>query len=218
MLGGLSHMRSVWHARALPAKRVLVINGHPDPGPARYCAALCAAYAEGAQSSGYKTQCLDVGAVTVPGAESGRPSWLRNEAAEVVERIWQADRLFIAFPMWLGGPPPALQLILEEFTRWQAAEAEQSGEPVEAKVAHIVVTASFPSLFYRARRGAPAAGAWAASLAGLRITEAILIGSMESISLEDRKRWLIEVRRLGSSLLRCVPRKAALRCSKHSSA
>jgi putative NADPH-quinone reductase len=196
---------------------VLVINGHPDPGPERYCAALCAAYAEGAQASGCKAQRLDVGAVTVPGAESGRPSWLHNEAAEVVERIWQADRLFIAFPMWLGGPPPALQLILEEFTRWQDCEAEQSGEPVLAKVAHIAVTVSFPSLFYRARRGAPA-GEWAASLTGLSITEALLIGSMESISLEDRKRWLIEVRHLGSSFLGCVPGKAALRCSKHSSA
>ena len=217
MLGGLSHLRSLWHAHPLPAKRVLVINGHPDPGPARYCATLCAAYAEGAQSSGCKTQRLDVGAMTVPGAESGHPSWLHNEAAEVVERIWKADRLFIAFPMWLGGPPPALQFILEEFTRWQNREAEQTGEQVEAKVTHIVVTASFPSLFYRARHDAPA-GAWAASLAGLRITEAILIGSMESISLEDRKRWLIEVRRLGSTLLGCVPRKAALLCSRHSSA
>jgi putative NADPH-quinone reductase len=214
MFGELAHMRLPWHSHPLPVKRVLVINGHPDPGPERYCAALCAAYAEGAQASGCITQRLDVGAVTVPGAESGRPSWRRNGAAEIVERIWQADRLFIAFPMWLGGPPPALQLILEEFTRWQDAEAEHSGEPVEAKDAHIVVTASFPSLFYRARRGAPA-GEWEASLSGLRIAQAILIGSMETTSLEDRKRWLIEVRHLGSSLLGCVPGKAVLRCSRH---
>ncbi len=207
MFGGRYHRR-------LPAQRVLVINGHPDPGPERYCAALCTAYAEGAQASGYKTQRLDIGAVAVPGAESGRPSWQRNEVAEIVERIWQADRLFIAFPMWLGGSPPALQLILEEFARWQNREAEQSGEPVAAKVAHIVATASFPSLFYRAP-GTPA-GAWTASLAGLRITEAILIGSMESISLEDRKRRLSDVRQLGATRVGCVPGKAALRCSKHS--
>jgi len=69
----------------------------------------------------------------------------------------------------------------------------------------------------RARRGAPAAE-WAAPLSGLHVAQSILIGSMESISLEDRTRWLIEVRRLGSTLLGCVPRKAALRCSKHSSA
>ena len=213
MLSGLSHMCSAWRGHPGPVNRVLVINGHPDPGPGRYCAALCAAYAAGAQASGCKMHRLEVGAVTTPGTESGRPSWLGSEVAEVVERIWKADRLFIAFPMWLGGPPPALLLVLDEFTRWQDSEAERTGERVAVKEAHIVVTASFPSLFYRARRGAPAAE-WAAPLSGLHVAQSILIGSMDLISLEERKRWLIEVGRLGSTLLGYGPRKAALRCSR----
>lgn len=198
MFGALSHLSSASRAHALPTKRVLVVNGHPDPGAGRYCAALCAAYAEGAKSSGYATQRLDVGAVTLPGAESGRPSWLRNEAAEVLERLWLADRFFIAFPMWLGGPPPALQLILEEFTRWQEAEAAQLGEPIEVKEAHVIVTANFPGLVYRTSRGAPI-GEWATALAGLCVAQAIVIGNMETISQADRSRWLNEARRLGTS-------------------
>jgi putative NADPH-quinone reductase len=209
MFGALSHLSSALRAPHLPAKRVLVVNGHPDPGAGRYCAALCAAYAEGAQSSGYATQRLDVGAVTLPGAESGRPFWLRNDAAEVLERLWLADRLFIAFPMWLGGPPPALQLILEEFTRWQKAEAAQLGEPIEVKEAHVVVTANFPGLIYRTSRGA-SVGAWATALAGLHVAQHILIGSMGSNSPEERIRWLSEVRRLGGSRLSCVAERMAL--------
>jgi putative NADPH-quinone reductase len=213
MFGRLSHRRSLLRVHAAPVKRLLIINGQCDAGPGRYCAALCAAYAEGARSSGYKTERLDVGAVTRAGAESGNPSWRQYRDSESVERLWMADRLFIAFPMWLGGPPPALRLILEEFARWQTSEAEQFGEPVVAKDVHIVVTADFPGLVYRTNLGIPV-GEWAAALSGLRVTESILIGNMESLSPKDRDRWLIEVRRLGSTLLGCVPGKAALGCSR----
>lgn len=210
MFAALSHLRWAWHAPPLLGKRVLVINGHPDPGPGRYCGALCAAYAEGARSSGWKTQRLDVGEVTTAAAESGHPSWLRNQAAEVLERLWLADRVFIAFPMWLGGPPPALQRILEEFKRWQDGEAEQLGEPRQLKKADIVVTAYYPGVVYRTNLGVPS-GLWFTALSSLDIANTILIGSVESISREDRNRWLIEVRRLGSSFRGYVPGKAISR-------
>lgn len=207
MFGALSHLRSALRAR--PAIRVLVVNGHPDPGAGRYCAALCAAYTEGAQSSGYLTQRLDVGALTRPDAESD--AWLRNESGEVLERLWLADRLFIAFPMWLGGPPPALRFILEAFARWRETKAAQPGEPV--KDAHLVVTASLPGLVYRTNRGDPV-GEWARSVPGRHIAQAILIGSVETMTREDRSRWLSTVRRLGSSHFGCVPGRAVLGCSR----
>lgn len=197
MFGALSHLSSSLRA----VKRVLVMNGHPDPAAGRYCAALCTAYAEGAQSSGYATQRLDVGAL--PRTER----WLRNDAAEILERLWLADRLFITFPMWLGGPPPALRLILEEFSRWHESAAARLGEP--AKEAHVVVTASLPGFVYRTNRGDPI-GEWARSVPGRRIVQTILIGSVETITREDRSRWLSTVRRLGSSRFGCARRRMAL--------
>lgn len=205
MFGALSHLSTA--LRAPPAKRVLVVNGHPDPDARRFCAAVCAAYAEGAQSRGYATQRLDVGALTLPGADGDR--WLWDEEAEVLERLMQADRLFIAFPMWLGGPPPALRVVLEEFARWQVSRTAKRDEPVEVKDAHIVATASLPGLIYRTNRGAPV-GDWATSISGRRVTQAILIGSVESMSQEDRGRWLSDVRRFGSSRLGCAPGRAVL--------
>lgn len=202
MFGALSRLCSA--RRASPTKSVLVLNGHPDPGPERFCAALCAAYAEGARSSGCTAERLDVGALALPGSESGRPSWLQNEAADVLERLWLADRLFIAFPMWLGGPPPALRLILNEFARWRESAAAQLGAAIEKKDVHVVVTASLPGLVYRTSRGAPV-GEWATALSGLRIAQAVLIGSVETISRDDRSRWLDTVRRLGASRIAFVP-------------
>ncbi len=200
MYGGLQSLQSLWQARPLPVKHVLIVNGHPDPGPARFCSALCAAYTEGAQASGHKTRRLDMGAVRFPGAVSEHQSWLQNDGAKVLERLWLADRLFIAFPMWLGGAPPVLKLILEEFARWQDAEAVALGVPLEEKDAHIVMTAGFPSFVYSTNRGIPV-GAWASSFSGLHTTKVVVIGNMDLISAEDRSHWLGEVRRLGSSRL-----------------
>lgn len=194
MFGSLSRMGS--HLRQAPAKRVLIVNGHPDPGPRRYCAALCAAYAEGAQASGYTTQRLDVGALSGDAGD--------RRSVDVLELLWRADRLFIGFPMWLGGPPLALQKLLDVFARWHSSKA---GEP--AKDMHIVVTASLPGLIYRTNRGAPI-GEWAKPVAGRCISQAILIGSVETMSQEDRRRWLSTVRRLGASSIECVPGRVAL--------
>lgn len=198
MLDRLSAMFSALYPPPALLQRVLVVNGHPDPGPARFSAALCAAYIEGAEASGRKTGRLDVGSIPVPGAENRHLDWLKYDAAKLLERLWLADRLFIVFPMWLGGPPPALALLLEELARWQHSEAEALGEPVEGKNAHIVVTASFPSLVYNAGHGI-AAGELSRSLSALRTSGVMVIGNMDLLSADDRCGWLTKVRHLGAS-------------------
>jgi putative NADPH-quinone reductase len=198
MLSRLSAVFSALHPRPSPLNHVLVVNGHPDPHPTRFSAALCAAYSEGAAASGHKTRQLNVGAVPSPGAESDHLHWLQYDAANMLERLWRADRLFIAFPMWLGGPPPALKLILEELARWQHAEAKALDEPLEGKDADIVVTASFPGLVYSSGQGV-AVGAWAQSLSALRSNGVMVIGNMDLLSADDRTDWLTRVRQLGAS-------------------
>ena len=46
--------------------RILIIQGHPDPDPARYCRALAAAYAEGAREGGHEIRVLDLAALSIP--------------------------------------------------------------------------------------------------------------------------------------------------------
>lgn len=212
MFGGLARTRSTWRAPPLGAKRILVINGHPDPARGDYCAALCAAYTQGARSGGHKTQHIDIGVLPPPGSASDHRSWLRNEAAEALEHLWLTDRIFIAFPMLLRGPSTALRLILEEFQRWQDRETEQIGERPQPKETDIVVTANFPGFVYRNSYGVPT-GAWWTALSGLDVVRNTLIGSMESISLEDRARWLSEVSRRGASSYPYVPERVDRRCS-----
>lgn len=42
------------------ANRTLVIDGHPDPAPERFCHALAAAYAEGATATGRAVRRIEV--------------------------------------------------------------------------------------------------------------------------------------------------------------
>ena len=50
------------------SRNILVVNGHPDPRPERFCAALCDAYSAGAQAQGCATRRLDVGSLRIPAA------------------------------------------------------------------------------------------------------------------------------------------------------
>ena len=59
------------------ARRILVINGHPDPGPERFAAALAGAYIKGASLAGHQIRRLDVGALDFP---------LIRSAAQFIDR------------------------------------------------------------------------------------------------------------------------------------
>lgn len=47
-------------------RRILIIIGHPDPGPKRLCRALAASYADGARSAGHEVRLVDVATIDFP--------------------------------------------------------------------------------------------------------------------------------------------------------
>ena len=190
----LPHLSSLLPVARPAAPRILIVNGHPDSRPERFCAAVCTAYGEGARAGGCLTRRMDVGARgrlldgsdTVPGMQS--------EVAQMLEGIWWADRLFIAYPMWLDGPPPTLQCLFEVL-----AQRRLSGKsspcvadlPSADKEARIVVTTGLPALLYRAKIDG------AATPAGFRLAPTTYIGSVDSISPGGRARWLENMYALG---------------------
>src|SRR5215469_5718792 len=134
MLIDLSILRSIAKPSASVARRVLIINGHPDPRPERFCAALCGAFEQGIRTSGNRVRSLSLGEEAVG-----------NDMDAGLERLWWANRLFIAYPMWLGGPPPALRRLFEAFAS-QISIDPSNDRRMDAQV---VVTASLPSFLYR---------------------------------------------------------------------
>ena len=47
-------------------RRILLINGHPDPRPERLCAGLAEAYGAGALAAGHEVRRLNVGRFDIP--------------------------------------------------------------------------------------------------------------------------------------------------------
>jgi putative NADPH-quinone reductase len=199
-------MRSRLRPLAQRPKRVLVINGHPDPRPERFCAALSSAYADAAQSAGCDVRRLDIGSSALPfdHAAGGTDQTVIGEISGMLERIWWAHRLFVVYPMWFEGPPPRLSYLLNALARrrkWVDGPDPAVGPGRDDRLARVVVTSSLPALLYRETFPVEEKpmNSHSISLPGLRIEHATLIGSVDSISAEDRLRWLDKMSSLGRS-------------------
>jgi len=170
------------------SRNILVVNGHPDPRPERFCAALCDAYSKGAQARGCATRRLDVGALKIPAAANDDlRAWDGVEAAYRLLRA--ADRLAIVYPLWANAPPAGLRQLFVYLSRLRARLDAQPS----AKTARLVVTTELPAFLYRDGRDQDAI-----SLAGIQAEAPTFIGSVETISSAQRVKWLEEMRSFGT--------------------
>jgi len=163
------------------ARSILVVNGHPDPRPARFCAALSAAYAEAAEIAGRNVRSVALG-------ETGQDS-----AAEMAVH---SDHLVLVFPLWLNRAPPMVDDFLAETARLDAAEPSAR----RARSARVVVTMDMPAFIHRAilrKNGNAEAEASPIPLANIEIGELTLIGSVETIGQGQREEWLAVLRKFG---------------------
>jgi len=90
----LEKIKPLWAGRANLKHRILVVNGHPDPAPERFCSALCDAYEEGARQAGRTVRRLTIGLLNNVEA--------RNAG---LEQIGWATQLMVVYPLWLDQPP-----------------------------------------------------------------------------------------------------------------
>lgn len=187
MQTALSRMMTGLVRPAPVTRRMLIVNGHPNPRPKPYCTALCEAYASGARSAGHEIQ--ELHANTLP------PSKDSVEFAIAMELFDWSDRLFVAFPIWDGGPPPALVHLFNAFAHAERITyGECSYSPGEVRRAQFVMTASFPSLLYRS------SGTPLPMPPSTKLARSTIIGSIDTISAEDRNHWLWEMRRDGNKV------------------
>lgn len=184
------------------ARKVLVINGHPDPRKERFCAALCAAYVKGAAARGHEIRRLDVGALDFPLVRSADefaatqpPDVMRRAQADV---SW-ADHLVVIHPLWLGGAPAVLKGFFEQVFRYGFAlstEGKMKGL-LKGKSVRVIVTMGMPAPVFRWLFGAHGLKAlergifWISGMGPIRHT---VLGGVET---GPRQRWLATVEGLG---------------------
>jgi len=189
------------------ARRILLIQAHPDPDPARLCRALADAYAEGAAAAGHEAVRLDLAALDVPPLRSqaafegeGPPASLRDACAAIAA----AQHLVFVFPLWLGGPPALLKAFLEQVMRPGVAFRYRPGRLPEkllaGRTARLVVTMGMPAVLYRLwyrSHGLKALEQGILGFVGIRTTGRSLFGGAGAASPAHRTRWLEAMRALG---------------------
>lgn len=190
------------------AKRILLIQGHPDSGERHYLHALADAYAEGAREGGCELRRVVVAELDFPLLRS-RKEW---EGAACPQSLLAAqdalhwcDHIVIFYPMWLGEMPALLKGFLEQVLRpgfaFDAAGMGARGvKPLAGRSARVVVSMGMPAPVYRWFFGAHSLKSLERNVlrfVGIRPVRASLIGSIETQSDKSRARWLQQMRELG---------------------
>jgi putative NADPH-quinone reductase len=190
------------------ARRITIIQGHPDPAGNRLCHQLADHYAAGAAAAGYEVRRIEVAMLDFPllrtaqEFETGAPP---PDIGAAQEAIRWAEHVVVVFPLWLGSVPALLKGFLEQtFRPGFAMEQKAEGWPrrlLAGRSARLVVTMGMPAFVYRWYFGAHGVRNLERNVlgfAGFRPVRRTLIGAVAALD-ETRKRehWLERMKALG---------------------
>ena len=137
------------------ARRVAIVDGHPDPAPERLCHALAGAYASGAERAGHAVKRIDVARLSFTPLRSKAQfegGAVEPDIAAAQAAIGWADHLVFIYPLWLGTMPALLKAFLEQTLRPGVAFAYGGRWPqkkLKGRSAHVIVTMGMPAFAYR---------------------------------------------------------------------
>ena len=192
------------------SKRILIIQGHPDPAGEGLCHALADAYAEGASTAGHEIRRIDVAALEFPllrtkaDFEDGSSPLAVRPAQEAI--AW-SQHMVLVYPLWLGTMPALLKAFLEQvlrpgfaFSNWGSATGWKT--LLKGRSARIVVTMGMPALVYRWVFRAHSLKSLERNIlrfCGIGPIRESLFGMVEAVGDARRQGWLDKMRRLGRS-------------------
>ncbi|MDA0786038.1 MAG: NAD(P)H-dependent oxidoreductase [Proteobacteria bacterium] len=188
-------------------RRIVIIQGHPDPAAGRYGHALASAYEEGARDGGHELRIIDVAGLDFPLLRSeaefndGNPPDAIKAAQEDI--AW-ANHLIVFYPLWLGTMPALLKGFLEQAIRPGFAIEYTSRyawrKLLKGRSARIVVTMGMPALIYRWFYGAHSLRSLERNIlkfCGIGPIRESVIGSVGVESPRHRRKWLARMSKYG---------------------
>jgi putative NADPH-quinone reductase len=192
----------------MPAKRILLIQGHPDPVTRHLGHALEDAYAQGAESAGHEVRCVSVAQLDFPllrSALAWETGTLPSSLVQAQADISWAQHLVLFFPLWLGDMPALLKGFLEQVARPGFAfkgggDNPFSGKGLTGRSARVVVTMGMPALVYRWYFRAHSVKSLERNVlgfVGISPVKETLIGTVDKLKSDDVTQWLLKLRKLG---------------------
>jgi putative NADPH-quinone reductase len=190
------------------ARRITIIQGHPDAQARHFGHALADEYAKGAEDGGHEVKRIEVAHLDFPllrtkeDFEKGVPPDSIKLAQDAIK--W-ADHLVIIYPLWHGSMPALLKGFFEQVFRPGFALEYGKSERMPKKLftgksARIVVTMGMPAFVYRWFFLAHSLKSLKHDLlgsCGIGPIKSSLIGSVEGMDDRQRAGWLDEMRGLG---------------------
>ena len=192
----------------MSSKRILLIQGHPDPKGGHFGQALAQAYADGAAEAGHALRRVDVAQLDFPLLRSA-DDWEKGQLPAVLQPaqddIAWAQHLAVFFPLWLGDMPALLKAFLEQVARPGFAFHEDGNggfgkKGLSGRSARVVVTMGMPALVYRYYFRAHSIRSLERNVlgfVGIAPVHETLIGMVERMQPKERERWLDKLRTLG---------------------
>jgi putative NADPH-quinone reductase len=193
-------------------RRILILQGHPDPSAVHFGHALADAYGRGAGAGGHVVETIEIAKLEFPSVRSRddvERSVTPPDIRAVQEALRRADHVVLVFPIWNGGAPARLRAFFEQTFRpgfvfpdlkpgerigFSAAIARHKA--LTGKTARIVTTMQMPAVIYR-WYFRPHLEKNAFRLSGLGPVRETLVGLVESPQSGRRERWLRAVYDLG---------------------
>jgi putative NADPH-quinone reductase len=186
----------------MSVRRILVLDGHPDPDEARLVHGLAKAYLAGAQRAGHEIRMLRLADLDWPLLRR-RTDWEAPAAGAIAdaqaELAW-ADHLVLLFPLWLGDMPAVVKGFLELVLRPDFALRTSAGEGLRGRSARVIVTMGMPPLVYRLWFGGHSMASLRRNIlafCGISPVRTTYVGPVETASATRRLAWLDKARNLG---------------------
>ncbi|MDX1442358.1 MAG: NAD(P)H-dependent oxidoreductase [Gammaproteobacteria bacterium] len=188
-------------------KRIVIIQGHPDPAGEHFCHALAESYAAGAREAGHAVSTITVAEIDFPLLHS-KEEWEHGELPKRLlpaqNAIRDADHLVFVYPLWMGTMPAALKGFLEQVLRTDlTVKIDEKGhwqKLMKGTSARVVVTMGMPALAYRWFFRAHSLKSLERNVLkfiGIKPVRETLVGMVENLSPEKRERWCEDLKALG---------------------
>jgi putative NADPH-quinone reductase len=192
----------------MDTKRILLLEGHPDPKSGHLCGALADAYAQGAHAGGHAVRRLKVALLDFPLLRS-QHEWEHGTVPDGLQQAQQdiawAQHMVLFFPLWLGDMPALLKGFLEQVARPGFAFKAEGKNPMGQKgltgrSARVVVTMGMPALVYRWYFRAHSVKALERNVlgfVGIAPIHETLIGMVDKLGPDGVAQWCTKLQRLG---------------------
>lgn len=187
-------------------KKILVINGHPNPSSFNF--AIAESYLKGAIASGAEVDTITIAELKFnPNLQFGyqKRTELEPDLLEAWEKIKKADHLVWIHPVWWGGLPAIAKGFIDRlFLPGMAFQYRENSvwwdKLLKGKTAHIITTLDQPGWYYRLFFGRPSVNQLKKStleFCGIKPVKVTYVGIVKTAESSQREKWLQKVYNLG---------------------